>query len=210
MRLKRDLHIVEVQLLKHTYVLHGGFDQCFCRYAAVLRENLVIERTGVNADTDGDSSLTCCRNDLLDALRPADVARVDAQCRNALRHRLKGKLVVEVDVGDERRLDLPHNIAEIFRCLHIGYGNAYNVTARRRKFTDLLNGRLRVRRLRIAHGLHGDRSTSPNGDRSNVNLPCAASFIVCHSAVQPPAKMRITSFFIASSMSKTMSPTPAF
>ena len=209
-RLERDLHIVEVQLLEHAYVLHRGRNERLRRNATVLRQHLVIERTGVDADADGDAPLTCRRNHLLDALRSADVARVDAQCRNALRHRLKCELVVEVNVGDERRLDLPHNIAEVLRCRHIGHGNAHNVAARRRELSDLLYRRLRVRRLGVAHRLDGDRRPASDGDISNVDLPRRAAFIHRHREGQPPAKIRTTSFFIASSMSRTISPTPAF
>ena len=183
MRLQRDLHVVEVQLLKHMYMLHRGLDQCFCRYAAVFRQDFMIERSGVDADTDGDSSLTRRCDHLLHALRPADVSGVDTQGRNALRHRLERKFVVKVDVGHERRLYLPHDAPEILRRRHIGHGNAHNVAARCGELTDLLNGRLRIRRLGIAHGLHGNGRIAPDGDRSNMDLPRPAAFIIWHSEI---------------------------
>ena len=209
-RLERDLHIVEIEFLKHAHMLHRGRNERLRRNAAVFRQHLVIERSGVDADADGDAPLARRRDDLLDALRPADIAGVDAQCRNALRHRLERELVVKVDVRNERRLDLPYDIAEVLRRRHVGHGDAHNVAARRREFAYLLYRRLRVRRLRIAHGLHGDRRPASDGNISNVDLPRRAAFIHRHREGQPPAKIRTTSFFIASSMSRTISPTPAF
>ena len=81
-----------------------------------------------------------------------------------------------MDIGDTRSFHLANDLAEVLCRRHIWHSEAYDITACRREFADLLNGRLRIRRLRITHGLHGDRRIAPDGDVSDVNLPRATAF----------------------------------
>ena len=80
-----------------------------------------------------------------------------------------------MDIGDERSFHLANDIAEVLCRLHIWHSEAYDITACRRQLADLPYRRLRIRRLRVAHGLHGDRCTAPDGDIPNMNLPRTAA-----------------------------------
>ena len=100
----------------------------------------MIKRSRIDTDTDRNTALTCRRNNLLDALRATNVAGIDAQRRNSLCHCLKRKLIVEMNIRNERRFYLTNDITEIFRCLHIRYCQANNITPCRCKLPNLLDG----------------------------------------------------------------------
>ena len=170
----------------------------------------MIERPCINANADGNPALACRRHDLFDALRPSDVPGVDAQSGNPLCHCLKRELIIKMNIGNEGCFHLPNDIAEILCRLHIGDRKTHDIASRRCELTNLLYGRLRIRCLCIAHGLHGNGRAASDGNCSDMNLPRFAAFINWHREGQPPAKIRTTSFFIASSMSRMISPTPAF
>src|SRR6266540_4753639 len=76
--LHRDLDVAEADLLEDADLEHGGFDQCLRGGPAVLGQQLLLQRAGVDADPDGDPAGRRLGGDQLDLVVLLDVAGVDA------------------------------------------------------------------------------------------------------------------------------------
>ena len=206
MCLERNLHVVEILRLEDMHVLHGGSHHSLRRDATVLREDFLVQRTRIDADTDGDLCGLGFPDHSPDLLLAADVARIQAQCRNALMNGLDGQLIVKMNIGNQWHPDLFDDVAKILRRIHIRHGQAHDIAARRLQRTDLRHRRLGVRRLRIRHRLHGDGSAAADGHGPDMNLP---RLLPLDQSTQPPVKTRTRSFFVASSIRSTSSVMPA-
>ncbi len=68
-----------------------------------------------------------------DAIRAADIAGVDPQAGGARLGRLDGALVVEVDVGDDRHVDIAHDLLQRDRAFLVRHRDADDVGAGRRR-----------------------------------------------------------------------------
>src|SRR5207302_11037637 len=134
--------------------------------------DLLRERAGVDADPEGDVPLLGGGDDLHDLLPVDDVARVEAEAGDARLDRGQGQGVVVVDVGDDRqRRALDDRLQGLGR-LPVGDRGADDLAAGVFELVDLLEGRFDVPRVRLGHGLDGDRRgsaddhlTDADGDR---------------------------------------------
>ena len=90
-------------------------------------------------------------DDLADPLGRADIAGVDAQTGGAALGRLDRAFVMEMNVGDDRHLDLPHDVFQGQRRFLIGAGDAHDVGAGPIQRLDLLDRSLDVMRDRVRH-----------------------------------------------------------
>ena len=169
-RLQRNLHIIEVKRLEDADVLERRLDERLRRDAAVLLEQPLVERACIDADTDRDARLFRRADDRPHLLLAADIAGIQAQGVDALTDCLEREPVVKVDVRDERHVHLAQDIPEVLRRLHVGYGEAHDVTARRAQGADLADGRFRVLRLRVRHRLHGNRRAASDGNAADMDL----------------------------------------
>ena len=103
--LDRDLEVVEVVLLEQRRLPDGRLDERLRRGLAVLLEQPLVERAGVDADPDRRTPVLGGLGDLLDlVVELADVAGVDAYGGAAGVDGGEDVLRLEVDVGDHREL----------------------------------------------------------------------------------------------------------
>ena len=106
-RLHADLELVEVVILQDARVVERALDHRLGAGLAVLLEQVLLERAGIDADAHRAAVVLGGLDDLAHALGAADIAGIDAQAGGARLGRLDGALVVEVDVGHDRHLRRP-------------------------------------------------------------------------------------------------------
>jgi hypothetical protein len=103
--LDRDLEVVEVVLLKERRLPDGRLDQRLGRRLAVLLEETLVERAGVDADAQRDAGIGGRLRDRTHlVVELADVAGVHPHGGTAGVDRGEHVLGLEVDVGDHRDL----------------------------------------------------------------------------------------------------------
>ncbi len=168
-RLHADLEVVEIVLLKDVRVVQRAFHQRLGVRFAVFLQQVPLQRTRVHADPHRAAVIAGGPDDLLHALGTADVAWIDAQAGRAAVGRLDRPFVVEVDVRDDRHIDLVHDILEGDRTLLVGTGHADDVHASEFRPPDLRDGAGDVGGQRVGHGLHGDRGVVAHRHASDVN-----------------------------------------
>src|SRR5207302_7518173 len=110
-------------------VAEGALDHRRRAGVAVLLDQLALQATGVDADAHGQALVLGLADDLAVAVVAADVAGVDADLVDGVVHRRQGHLVVEVDVADERNLDLPPDLAQHGGVFGLGHGDADDLAA---------------------------------------------------------------------------------
>src|SRR5262249_39926991 len=136
---------------------------------AVFFQQVLLQRTGVDADSHGAAMVARGLDDLLHPFVAADIARVDAQAGSAAVGGLDGALVVEVDVRDDRHVDLTDDVLQGQRAGLVGAGDTDDVNAGKFGATDLRDGALDIGGQRIGHGLHGDRRAVTDRDAANID-----------------------------------------
>jgi len=156
---------------KSSDVAQCRFHQCFGGRLAILLLQLLLQRTGVDADTDRYVLVTGCVNQCAHAIFLADIARVDAQAIDAELQDAQGDLVIEVNVADERHLHLLADLAECFGGLHRRDRDAHDVGTDRLEGTDLRHRCRHIAGLGIGHALHRDRRIAAYGDVAYHDLP---------------------------------------
>ena len=98
------------------------------------------------------------------------VARVQAEAVHTALQRLEGKLVVEVDVGDDGDVGLALDLRKSKGRVHVRHGAPRDLTARLLHLADLENGRLDVARVGLCHRLHDDGCVSADLYASDFDL----------------------------------------
>ena len=169
--LDRDLEVVEVVLLEQARLPHGGLDQRLGGGLAVLLHQPRVQRAGVDADPDRDAGVLGGPGDLLDlVVELADVARVDPHRGAAGVDRGEDVLGLEVDVGDDRDLDLLGDRRQRVGVVLAGAGDPDDVAAGRGQLGDLLQRRVDVGRGGGAHRLHRDGRVAADRDLADLDL----------------------------------------
>ena len=114
-------------------------------------------------------------DDLLHAVRVADIAWIDAQAGGAGLRGLDAAAVVEMDVGDEGDGALGDDLLERPGRGLVGDGDADDVGAGLRAGLDLGDGRGHVGRQRVGHRLDGDRRVATDGHGADMDPPRRAA-----------------------------------
>ena len=120
------------------------------------------EAAEVHADAYGRSSLLGRRYHLLDLVRVANVAWVQAQAVHPASKALQGEPIVEMDVGYQGDIDLGLDARNRLRRFHVGDGGADDVTARLFQTTYLRNSGVHIPCVSLGHRLHGDGRAAPD------------------------------------------------
>jgi hypothetical protein len=84
--------------------------------------------------------------------------------------RLDRAAIVEVDVGHDGHVHLPHDLMQGGGAFLRGDGDADDVGAGHLAAADLLDRRLRVLGRRVGHGLDGDRRIAPDQHLAHADL----------------------------------------
>ena len=90
------------------------------------------------------------------------------------------RLVVEMDVGDDRHVHFAHDFGECRGAFLVGAGDAHDIDAGELGQADLRDGGLRVVGEGVGHGLHGDRRVAADRHFAHVDLAgfAAVDFLV--------------------------------
>ena len=153
-----------------------ALDECLRRRVAVLFEQALFQAAAVDADADGDAALPAGLGHLADIVRLADVAGVDADLVHARLRRCEREPVVKMNVGHDRDGRGVHDLGQGIRCGLIRHGKADDLAPGVMQPGNLLDGRARVRGVRVAHGLHRDRGAAADGNGADMDLFCLGSF----------------------------------
>ena len=159
-------------------------DECLRRRVTVLFEQTLFQTAAIDADADRDAALPAGLSHLADIVRLADVAGVDADLVHARLRRCERKAVVKVDVSHDRDGRGAHDLGQRVRRGLIRHGQTDDLTPGVMQPGDLLDGRVRVRGVRVAHGLHRDRRAAADGDGADMDLFCLRS-VHKHSYLSP-------------------------
>ena len=124
----------------------------------------------VDANANGNVVFLGERCDLSHLVGITDVAGVQADAADAAANRLKRKLVMEVNVGDDGDGRSAADSCQRLCGVHIRDGATDYVTPCRGNLIDLQNRRLDVAGVRLGHGLDGDFSIAANRDFTYMDL----------------------------------------
>ena len=173
-----DADVREVILLQQRDMAQRALHERLRRHAAVLCQQLLLQRAAVHADADGHLVRAAAVHDRLHTVLPADVAGVDADLVRAVLRRGDGKAVVKVNVRHERNMNAVLDGLDRLRCLRRRHGHAHDLAARLLQAQDLLDGRACVLGLCVAHRLDGDRRAAADGHAADHDLLRHASSLL--------------------------------
>lgn len=136
-----------------------------------------LEAAGVDTDADRNVAFSGSAGDGLDAVRAADVARVDAQFSDAVAEGGEGEAVIEVDVGDQGEGRGGDDFGEGVRSGGVGDSHADDVTAEVSELADLGEGGGDIARVGGSHRLDGDRVGRTDEDRADADSAGEAAWV---------------------------------
>src|SRR5690554_6184071 len=146
-----------------------GFDQCIRGRLAVFLLQILLQRTGIDADPQWDAMIAGRVNHLAHAILAADIAWIDAQAVGTEISHSQGDAIVEMDVGNQRyghtRLDPSKGLGS----LHAGHGHTHEVCPGGGEVFDLRDGGLDVAGIGIGHRLDADRRIAAHGHRPDLD-----------------------------------------
>ncbi len=161
---------MEIVVLKNFGVTERAFDHRFGARLAVTLQQFLLQRTGIDTDAHRTAMVLGRLNDVLHALRVADIAGIDPQARRARDGRLDGALVVEMNVGHDGNLGGLADRLHRSRGFFVRTGNAHDIGAGFLNPANLLDSGPRVRGERIRHSLDADRRIAADSNVADVNL----------------------------------------
>ena len=142
------------------------FNQGGRRRLAVFLLQVFFQRTGIDANTDRDATITGGFHHGAHAVFTTDIARVDTQAVDAKFGYAQGDLVVEVDIGHQRHTHLLLDSAEGFGGIHIRHRDPHDVCAGIFQATNLRHGGGHIIGVAVGHALHGDRRIAAHRNRT--------------------------------------------
>ncbi len=110
----------------------------------------------------------------LDAIGRADIAGIDAQAGGARLRGLDGALIMEVDVRDDRDIDLLDDMLQRSGGFLVGAGDADDIDASLFRAADLRHRPLDIGGQGVGHRLHADRGIAANRHFADENLAALA------------------------------------
>ncbi len=143
---------------------------------AVLFLQVFFQRTGVDADTDGNATVTCRVHHGAHTVFATDVARVDAQAVHTQLGHTQSDFVVEVNVGDQRNLDQLLDAAKGLGSVHVRYGYAHDVHTGGFQTVDLGDCGGNIIGVAVGHALHCDRGIATYRYGADPDLARYATF----------------------------------
>lgn len=148
---------------------HGRFQQRFRRRFAVLFLQIFLQRAAVDADANRDVLVAGAVHHRANARFVTDVARVDAQAVYAVFGNLQRDAIIEMDIGDQRHVDLLLDQLERLGGVHGRNRNADDVDAHALQRFDLINRCFNIGGTGVGHRLHGNRRAITNRHLADVN-----------------------------------------
>jgi hypothetical protein len=168
-RLDRDLEVAVVELFEQPDLLQRRLDQRLGLVCLRERGEMLRQRSRVRADAHRDPLRLGRPYDLLDLLRAADVAGVDADGRDPGVDRAQREARVEMDVRDHRDRREADDARQRVGVLRLRNGHPDDLAARARERGDLGRRRFHVVCLRQRHRLHDRRGPTPDLDAADAN-----------------------------------------
>ena len=170
-RLHADLELVEVVVLQVGGVPQRAFDQRLRVGFAVFLQQVLLQAAGIDADADRAAVVAGGLHHFLHPLGAADIARIDPQAGGAGLRRLDRPAVVEMDIGHDRDIHLPHDLGQRGGAFRRRAGDPDDIDPGHLGLADLGDGRRRILGRRIGHGLDGDRRVATDEDLAHPDLP---------------------------------------
>ncbi|GBE24522.1 hypothetical protein BMS3Bbin02_00795 [bacterium BMS3Bbin02] len=96
-----NLDVVEVNLFEISCLKHCTLDKSLRCRGTVFLKKVLVERSSVDADPNGDPSPLGGPCNLLDVVLLANVPRVEPKTGNSCFDRCKSKLVLKMDIRNE-------------------------------------------------------------------------------------------------------------
>ena len=149
-----------------------AFHHALRRHAAVFRQNLLLDRAGIDADAHRNVMRLDTVRQNAHVLFSADVARIDAQLVDTVFHSGQRKLVIKVNIRHQRHGTAVHQRTDSLRACLVVHRDADDIRAGNRQRTDLRERRLHIRRIGIGHGLHGNRRAPADEHAAGSDLSC--------------------------------------
>ena len=163
--LDRDLEVAEAVLLEQAGLPQRRLDQRLRGRLAVLGQQPLVQRAGVDADPDRGARVGGGPGDLADpVVEGLDVAGVDPDRRAAGVDGREHVLRLEVDVGDDRDLGLARDGRQRVGVVLARHRHPDDVAAGRGELGDLLQRGVDVGGQRGGHRLHADRRVAADLD----------------------------------------------
>ncbi len=144
--------------------------QCSRGRFAVFFLQVFFQGTGVDPDTDRDPAITGSIHHRAYPVFTTDIARVDPQAIDAQFGHTQRDLVVEVDVGHQRYLDLLLDPAKRLGGVHVRHRNPHDIDTGGFQAVDLGDGCGHVVGVAVGHALHRNRGIASDRYRADPDL----------------------------------------
>ena len=207
---RRNYQVLETVLLAELRVFKRRFGELFGKGEVGPSGKLLVERAGVNADSDGDVGLTCRIEHGNRCIESTDVPRIDAELGGTAARCLYRYDRIEVDVSHDGEFGTCANFLERVQACSAWYCHAHDLASRLRKPVDLAKVLVSIIGGRVEHRLHGDGCSPAHRHVSNQNAP---GQLVCFCHVLPyyqfPKINRWISWFIITMKKSVKRATPA-
>ena len=183
-RLDADDHLVIAELLDDANFVQSALDKTFRCHTSVLLNDFFLKRSRINADTNRNLTFSGHIDDSLNALRSADVTRIDTDRIGTVLHSRQCHTIVKVNIRYDRNVYILFDFCKCLRCLQSRHRRADDLTSRLLEPKDLRDRRIGILRVCIGHRLHGYRISSAYEPVSYADF--SGSFPVC-TQNKPPA-----------------------
>ncbi len=118
-------------ILENLGVAERGLDHRLGARLAIALQELALQRAGIDADPHRAAMVLGRLDDFAHPVGAADIAGIDPEAGGAGLGGFDAALIVEVDVGDDRHLDLFHDLLQRRGRILVRAGDPHDVGASR-------------------------------------------------------------------------------
>ena len=150
----------------------GRFHHGLRAYFPIFRQNLLLQRTAVHSNPDGNIMYPAAVRHRLHPVLPADIAGVDADFVRPGGGGLQGQLVVKMDIRHQGQRALLPDFPKSPRALQVRHRQPGDLTPGGRQLPELNHSSLHIMGGAVGHRLNLHRSASAYGHAAHLNLLC--------------------------------------
>ncbi|MNW54118.1 hypothetical protein D3C74_317060 [compost metagenome] len=160
---------MEIEFFQNSDMVQSTLYHGFRGRIAVFLQEMVLERTRIDADTDWNAFFLAGFDDSFDFVPASNVTRIDAHLVDAVLYRQQSQLIIKMNIRHQRNMNPRLNLLNCCCRFFIVDRHAHKLTARFLQPQDLSYRCFDISCFGCTHALNSNLVVSTNNNPANID-----------------------------------------
>ncbi|MNC35247.1 hypothetical protein D3C75_837230 [compost metagenome] len=160
---------MEIKFFQNSDMIQGAFNHGFRGRIAVFLQEMALQGTGIDADTDRNAFFLTGFDNCFDFVPASNVTRIDAHLVDAVLYRQQSQLIIKMNIRHQRNMNPRLNLLNCCCRFFIVDRHAHKLTARFFQPQDFGYCCFDISCFGCTHALNSNLVVSPNNNPANID-----------------------------------------